>query len=276
MKVLISGAGIAGLTLAFWLQRDGNAVTIVEKSPSLRDEGYMMDFFGSGYDVAAKMDVLHELANIHYPISRLTFLDVNGREKFSVAYTDFRRLFGGHHFNFMRGDLERVLYSKIKDRLQLRFATTVESFEQKAGKVHAKFSDGSGGLFDLLVGADGVHSRIRRLAFAQEKNFSRFLGYYTAAFILDRQPHSLGIRDAFYTLATPERQVGAYPTRSGRLATLFVYKAQRRVNDFSFETAVEELRKVYGRMDWIVPELLDRCDRSSLYFDEVSQIEMPR
>ncbi len=235
----------------------------------------MIDFFGSGYDVSEKMGLLPDLEKIHYPISRLGFVDETGRERFSIAYASFRRLFDGRHFNFMRGDLERLLYSKIKDHLRLRFGTKVESFRQEAGRVHVTFSDGTTGLFDLLVGADGVHSQIRNLAFGGEDRFSRFLGYYTAAFILGEPPRSFVATDAFYTLTVPGRQVGIYPIRGGRLATFFVYKAHRPVSDFSFEMAVKELRTVYGGMDWIVPELLDRCDPSSLYFDEVSQIEMP-
>jgi 2-polyprenyl-6-methoxyphenol hydroxylase-like FAD-dependent oxidoreductase len=275
MNVLVSGAGIAGLTLAFWLQRSGYELTVVEKSPSLRDEGYMIDFFGSGYDVSEKMGLLSDLEKIHHPISRLVFVDATGRERFSIDYAAFRRLLGGRHFNFMRGDLERLLHSKIKDRLRLRFGTRVESFRQEAGQVHVTFSDGTTGLFDLLVGADGVHSQIRNSAFGGEDHFSRFLGYYTAAFILGEPPSSFSAADAFHTLTEPGRQVGIYPIRGGRLATFFVYKAHRSVSDFSFDTAVQELRTVYGGMDWIVPELLDRCDPSSMYFDEVSQIEMP-
>jgi len=80
MKILISGAEIAGLTLSFWLRLDGHDLTVVEKAPSLRDEGYMIDFFGSGYDVSERMLLLGELEKIHYPISRLAFVDANGRE----------------------------------------------------------------------------------------------------------------------------------------------------------------------------------------------------
>lgn len=275
MNVLISGAGIAGLTLSWWLLRHGHHLTVVEKSPSLRDEGYMIDFFGSGYDVSEQMGILSDLERIHYPISRLAFLNAEGCEKFSLDYADVRRLFNGRHFNFMRGELERLLYGKIKDQIHLRFATTVESFQQEAEQVQVKFSDGTTDRFDLLVGADGVHSRIRKLAFGEEKLFSRFLGYYTAAFIMAEPPKSLGLADAFYTLTVPGRQAAVYPIRGGRLATFFVYKAQRPVNDFSFEMAIEKLRTAYGKLGWIIPELLDRCDPSSFYFDEVSQIEMP-
>src|SRR5262249_11787077 len=95
MDVLICGAGIAGLTLAFWLVRGEHRVTLVEKAPARRDEGYMIDFFGSGYDVAEKMGLLPELECVHYPISRFVFVNADGRERLSASYADFRRLFNG-------------------------------------------------------------------------------------------------------------------------------------------------------------------------------------
>jgi 2-polyprenyl-6-methoxyphenol hydroxylase-like FAD-dependent oxidoreductase len=277
MKVLISGAGIAGLTLAHWLRRSGHDVVLVEKSPSLRGEGYMIDFFGSGYDVAEKMGLLPDLETIHYPIPRMAFVDAKGREKFCVSYAAIRRLFDGRHFNFMRGDLERVLYATLKDGVLVRFGTTVEAFrqEEEGSHVSVTFSDGATDRFDLLVGADGVHSQLRKQAFGEEERFTRFLGYHTAAFILADRPPELR-SDSLYTLTVPGRQVSVYPIRDDKLATFFIHKAQRQIRDFSFETAVGELLAVYGGLGWVVPKLLERCDRVSMYFDEVSQIDLSR
>ena len=277
MKVLISGGGIAGLTLAFWLHRHGHEPLVIEKASRLRDGGYMVDFFGPGYEASEKMGILSEIEGIHHQVPRLAFLGSSGEERFSLGYAALRRnFFGDRHFNFMRGDLERLLYSKIEDRVEVRLGTEVAALEQNGTRMGVKLTDGSTDTFDLLVGADGVHSRIRELAFGPCASFERFLGYHTAAFIVEDPKMRAGVGNALYTLTVPGRQVAVYPIGGDRLATFFVHKAEHRVYDFSPETVEEELHRAYGGMGWIVPELLERRpDGGGVYFDEVAQVEMP-
>jgi 2-polyprenyl-6-methoxyphenol hydroxylase-like FAD-dependent oxidoreductase len=121
-----------------------------------------------------------------------------------------------------------------------------------------------------------VHSRVRELAFGAEVSYSRFLGYYTAAFVMEDAKIRESLDDAFYTLTVPGRQVAVYPIGGGRLATFFIHKTEWLLGDLSPETVREELRKTYGGIGWIVPKLLEGCPYGSgLYFDKVMQIEMP-
>ncbi len=275
MRILISGAGIAGLAAGLCLNQTGHDITIVEKAPSLRDDGYMIDFFGAGYDASERIGILDKLAEIHYPISRLVFLDGRGLESVAVAYPVLRNILGNRHFNFMRGELERVLYFEIADAAPIRFSTRINWLHFQEEKVSAEFTDGGSETFDLVIGADGTHSNVRQLIFGEEERFARFLGYYTAAFIINQSPESLDIGNAFYTMTEPGRQVGVYPIRGNRLATFFIYKADRPIEAFSSDSAREELHRVYGSMGWIIPELLEHSENTSIYFDEVSQIELP-
>jgi 2-polyprenyl-6-methoxyphenol hydroxylase-like FAD-dependent oxidoreductase len=278
MRVLICGGGIAGLTLAWCLKRQGHHLVVVESASRFRDEGYMIDFFGSGYDASERLGLLPALERVHYPIARLAFVDEQGRERLSLPYPMLRkRLFGDRHFNFMRGELARVLQDQVEGQVEIRFGTTVEAIEQRGEDVRVRLSHGATESFELLVGADGVHSQVRRLAFGPEDRFARFLGCYTTAFITDSSSRGLLTSDAFVSMAVPNRQVGVYPIRGGRLATFFIHRAQRPIEDFSRESALRELRASYGGLDWIVPELLERCAQTaSVYFDKVMQIELPQ
>ncbi len=277
MRIIVSGAGIAGLTFAYCLNRAGVECVVVEKSASLRGEGYMIDFFGSGYDAAERLGLLSDLEQIHYPIDRLRFLKPSAQQKYSVPYRSVRQLFDGRHFNFLRSDLEQVLYSTVRSRVEIRFGTEIESVEQNASGVLVRLSDGGALAGDLLVGADGIHSEIRRLCFGPESEYSRYLGCDTAAYIIEQPPAKLlEPADAFSMLTVSGRQVSAYPIRGGKVATFFVHRTQGPSCEWHGEAAVEELRTRYRDMGWIVPELLSYADPRTLYFDSVSQIVMPR
>lgn len=276
MRILIVGAGIAGLTLAYGLQKRGHTLLVIEKAPAIRDGGYMIDFAGAGYDTAERLGLLPALSRIHYPIACLSFVNARGRERFSLSYQGMRKLFDNRHFNFLRGDLEYLLYGLIRDQVAVRCGTTLVGYTQDANQVEAQFSDGTTETFDLLVGADGFHSSVRALTFGPEAPYIRFLDYATVAFLIDHPGHLPITPDAFVTLTTPGRQLAIYPVRGDRLATFFLYRTRQAPRSHGLAAARAALQRVYGDLGWIVPTLLRRsAETTDLYYDAVSQVVLP-
>jgi 2-polyprenyl-6-methoxyphenol hydroxylase-like FAD-dependent oxidoreductase len=276
MNVLVVGAGLAGLSLALCLLRRGHKPLVVERARQLRGEGYMIDFFGSGYDAAERLALLPALERVHYPIESLSFVRASGEVRMAIPYPRMRELLGGRHFNFMRGDLERVLLDALGgEQAPVRFGTTVESFTERSDRVTVRLSSGSIEDVDLLVGADGVHSRTRSLAFGAGP-FVRELGYHAAAFLIEDDALREKLGPTFVTLSVLGKQVSVYPIRGGRVATFWIHRDDRPIPDSSNAAAIRELRDVYGSLGWLVPRLLERAERApSVYFDTVSQVELP-
>ncbi|WP_273851199.1 FAD-dependent oxidoreductase [Guptibacillus spartinae] len=277
MNVCIVGGGIAGLTLAYCLSESGNNVTIVEKSPSIRTEGYMIDFFGAGYDVAEKLEIIEELRRIHYPIESLAFLKPSGSEKYRIPYQSLRELLNQRHFNFMRGDLEKVLYEKVRERVMFRFGVSPEQIQEDGEKANVSLSDGTKLTCDLVVGADGMRSKVRSLTCKDEKEPIRYMGYYTAAYIIEDPAFLEKIDKSFYTCSEPNRQVSVYPIRGNKVATFFLYRYPKQQGHVQKEEALEQLNENFGHMNWIVQDLLEAAkEAKDFYFDEVSQVELPK
>ncbi len=271
MRALIAGAGIAGLALALRLRQAGYDVSLVEIADGPRDEGYMVDFFGLGYEAAGRLGLLGRLEEIHYPIDELVYVDGAGRRRFGIPYRALRkRLFEGRHFNFLRGDLERVLRDELGETPPIRWGTRIAAIDQDREGVEVRLSDGARERVEVLVGTDGVHSGVRELAFGPESEFELALGHRTAASILDRVPDGVSERD-FTMLTAPGRMVAVYPIRGGRAATFLVHRTELERGSGE---PLEVLREVYGGLGWVVPELLARSDGASLYCDRVTQIRI--
>ena len=279
-RVLICGAGIAGLTLASLLHRAAWSVMLIEIAPEPRGPGYMIDFFGPGYGAAEQMDLLLLLEAIHHPIARLTFRSRDGAVKASLDYAVLRREgFKGRHFNFLRGELEQVLRRRAEDDgVSTRFGVSIASIQTHEDSVDVVFDNGSRAAFDLVIGADGVRSRVRSLAFGPGNDFTRFLGCEMAACVIDEPVLATAVNDEFATLSVPGRQVGLYPISDGRLGAFFLYRdrAISTTNRSRQETA-GALQRQFDDFGWYIPAALASCGSDGeIFSDSVTQIEMPR
>jgi 2-polyprenyl-6-methoxyphenol hydroxylase-like FAD-dependent oxidoreductase len=271
LNILISGAGIAGLTLAYWLRQYGFNPTIIEKRPDLHDQGYMIDFYGSGYDVAEKMDLLEALEGRHYPIPRLEFVDGKGKTQATIPVDKFRKMLGNRAFNFMRGDLANVLYERVKDNVPVHFGTSITRMRELPEKVEVEFSDGTSETYDLVVGAGGIHSKTRELLWGAECQFAHYLGFTVACAVIE---DILGNQSAFYSHVEPHKQASVYSIRGNKLATFFAFRSEQ-YDHLTQQQQLDKLTETFGGMGWIVPQLLEHVRQSPhLFFDAVSQIKI--
>jgi 2-polyprenyl-6-methoxyphenol hydroxylase-like FAD-dependent oxidoreductase len=272
MNVLISGAGIAGPTLAFWLGKYGFAPTLVESAPALRTSGYAIDFWGLGYEIAEKMGLLPDIARIGYDTQELRIVDDCGRRLSGFGVQVFRQITGGRYITLGRSDLSKLIYDRISRSCEIIFGDSITSLRQAHGEVHVEFEHGGERRFDLVIRADGLHSRVRKLVFGPQDRYEKDLGYRVAAF------ETAGYRprnELVYIIhAAPGRQVGRFTLHNDRTLFLFIFVGgEPEAHGVEAQKAI--LRKAFEGDGWELPRILAALDTcNDLYFDRVSQIRM--
>jgi len=183
--ILISGAGIAGPTLAYWLMRYGFEPTIVERAPAPRRGGYIIDFWGVGHAVAERMNLLQNLRERSYDPQEMRFVNSGSRPVSGFSFNVLRKALGDCYFSILRGDLAECIYESIDGKIEVIYGDSTVSLEQGSDGVEVGFEHACPRRFDLVIGADGLHSLVRRLVFGPDPQFTVYLGYGVAAFSAD-------------------------------------------------------------------------------------------
>ncbi len=277
MRVVINGAGIAGTTLAYWLCEFGHEVLLVEEAAEPRRGGYILDFWGIGYDVAEKMALIPQLQELCYWADELHLVDRHGRRCGGYRLDVLPRLAKGRFMALSRSDLAATIRAALGERVETVFGDSVARIEDEDTRVRVGFDHAAPRVVDLVVGADGLHSRVRGLAFGEETRFEYALGCHAAAF------EAAGYRPAddlsYVAHGDPGRYITRFPVSPTRTFFFMVFRDELLGRDMpSNESEYKPvLKEVFGDMGWECPQILSTMENvDDFYFDSISQIRMDR
>jgi 2-polyprenyl-6-methoxyphenol hydroxylase-like FAD-dependent oxidoreductase len=272
--ILISGASVAGPALAYWLARYGFRPTVVERAPQLRGGGYAVDFRGPAHlSVLRQMGLLDQIQAQQTHLATTTYVTESGRTAAEMP----AQIFAGD-VEILRGDLARILDQATQDRTEYLFGDSITGLQPQGDGVQVTFSRSAPRQFDLVIGADGLHSNVRRLAWAGQPDPVRDLGLYVSIFSVNG---SFGLDHAGLLCSTPGRTAAIFSAREpGQAVAQFFFAAPSPGTPIPFDyrdTARQRtiLASAFEGVGWRVPELLAQLpDAGDFYFDSVSQVEL--
>jgi 2-polyprenyl-6-methoxyphenol hydroxylase-like FAD-dependent oxidoreductase len=275
--VLISGASIAGPALAYWLRRYGFNPTVVELAPAPRAGGQAIDLRGAARTVADRMGILDEVRRAHVGTRGMAYVDA-ANKRLAAMPADLLGDSGGAiaEIEVMRGDLVRILYAATRHEVEYVFGDAITDIAQGDDGVKVIFQRAQPRRFDLVVGADGLHSGVRRLAFGPESRFVHHLGAYVAVFSV---ANHLDLEGWELLYNVPGKTAGIYPVRHGAEArALFFFAAPPLAYDrHDLDQQKRLLAEAFAGEAWEVPRLLEAMwEAPDFYFDSVSQVQMDR
>ena len=271
MNIIINGIGVAGPALAYWLTRSGHSVLLVEEAPRLRTGGYVVDFWGIGYDIAERMGLIGDIRRLGYQVRDVRFVDGHGRTRGGFGVDVFRRLTNDRFTSVPRSDISATIYRAIEGKVETLLGDSIARIDEHDHGVHVAFDHAPPRDADLVIGADGLHSRVRDLAFGPASMFEVSLGYHVAAF----EATGYRPRDELVYLSynLPGRQLSRFTMRDDETLFLFVFR-----NEYMGRGDPKSIvRNAFAGAGWEWPMIEPELERArTFYFDAVSQIRMDR
>jgi 2-polyprenyl-6-methoxyphenol hydroxylase-like FAD-dependent oxidoreductase len=278
--ILVSGASVAGMTVAYWLARHGYSVTVVERHPGLRPGGQAIDVRGPALTVLERMMLRAAADHMRTRVRGASVVDRDGNELSEDTEAAPSGPPGGPIANpdieLLRDDLVELLYASTKLNTEYVFDDSIVALEDDGTSVKVTFERAAARSFDLVIGADGLHSNVRRLVFGPEAQFIERLGTYAAIFSV---PNFLDL-DYWQTWHYGDNtMVGVYSARNNTEARAMVgfMEADLRIDYGDTEAVFAELERRMADDGWVRPQLLQYMRTApDFYFDEMSQIKMDR
>lgn len=274
-SALISGASIAGPTLAFWLCEAGWDVTIVERAPQLRTSGYPVDIRGTAVDVIERMGLRDSVEAQHYRHAPLALLAPSGRRLTTVDFGELLNDTASGDVEITRGTLSEILYRAGRDRATYIFGDWITSLSQTDSSVEVTFEHAPARTFDVVIGADGIHSNVRRLAFGPESQFIRHLGPCAAIWDAPREMVAPGTGFMYSHVGRSAMVERPPASETARVFLAFVHPEPASVNRHDADGMQRALRDAFAEDRWRTAEFIETlAGASDVYFDTVSQIRM--
>ncbi|MET8800482.1 FAD-dependent monooxygenase [Nocardia sp. NPDC004568] len=254
--VLSSGAGLAGPATAYWLHRYGFDVTVVERASATRGGRYPIDIRGTALGVVERMGLLPQLRAAHIDTRRITFLDPDGGPIAAVRPDALTGGTEGRDLEVRRGNLTDIIYSTVRDDVEVRFDDSVVALREHERGVDVDFRGGARRTFDLVIGADGLHSKIRSLLFGPEEQFHRYLGYCLAmlahtylAVTAAISPKSIGSELISLTLGEIRRLLAHVITHRPDRTAIWQWSTWRRWHQYRARKAhYQRRRRLYNQV----------------------------
>ncbi len=275
--VLISGASVAGATAAYWLGRHGYSVTVVERHPGPRPGGQAIDVRGPALGVLERMGLLAAAQKRKTQIRGASVVDRDGNElSRDTESTPTGGPIDSPDIELLRDDLVDLLYGASQWTAEYLFDDTIVGLDDDGAAVNVTFERAPARSFDLVIGADGLHSNVRRLVFGPEEQFIERLGTHAAIFTV---PNFLG-QDYWQTWHYGDSTMaGVYSARnnSEARAMLGFMDSDLQIDYRDTEAQFAELERRMADDGWVRPQLLEYMRSApDFYFDEMSQIKMDR
>jgi 2-polyprenyl-6-methoxyphenol hydroxylase-like FAD-dependent oxidoreductase len=271
-RVLVVGAGIAGPALAFWLTRTGVDVTVVEKAPRPRPGGQAVDLRGPAREVAVRMGLHVQIRRAGLRTPDLCVVDADGNVRTSVRAEDAHGDGRIAEIEILRGDLARVLRDATSRDARYVFGTRATGLQEASDGVTVTFAQGEPQRYDLVIGADGLHSEVRASVFGEDPGCVRHLGVYVAYW---SAPNHLGLEDRAVAHEDAGRSVGIRPVRGNREAIVYVAFRSPELALAHGDVAAQKqlVREHAAGMRWEVPTLLAGLDDApDFHLDPCSQV----